>query len=146
MERRLINKSSFSYIFMPLRRLWGSMCGRLQQRRNHYCEQGARVMVCGVLTAGVKGISCTCFMAAACHELALTWSGLWHTTGRGQACEALHPQPHACRQQGPRASSVSQTCQLLTSSRVRWKVRGRCFVIFHLLVSCNFRERKVEDY
>lgn len=141
-------KSSYSYIcfYILLTRLWGSVQGRLQQRGNCYCKRGARHMACGVLAAGVKGISRTCFTAAACRKLALTWSSLWHTTGRRKACETPRPQPRACHRPGPRASSLSQPCQLLTSSRVRWKVQGGCFVIFHLLVSYNFRKRKVEDY
>lgn len=134
-----------TYAFMPLTRLWGSRRGRLEQRGNRSRKRGARGMACGVLAARAKGISRTCFTAAACRKLALTWSSLRHTTGRGKACETPRPWPRACRRPGPWASSLSQPCQLLTSSRVRWKVQGRRFVIFHLLVGYIFRKRKVKD-
>lgn len=116
-------------------RLWVSTRGRLRQR-------GARGMACSVLATRAKGISRTCFTAAACRKPALTWSGLRHSAGQGTACKTPRPRPRACRRPGPPDSLLSRPCQLLTSSRVRWKVQGRCFMIFHLLLSYNFRKKR----
>lgn len=142
----LINKSSYSYIcFYATHTALG-----LHERE--VAAEGEPLPQAGSEGYGTWRACCQSerhlthlLYAAACHKLALTWSGLWHTAGQGKACEMSHPRPRACHRPGPRASSLSQPCQLLTSSRVRWKVQGRRFVIFHLLVSYNFRKRKVED-